>query len=101
VPSAEYKGYRLVNRYPEFHYKLNGVDVYELIQQKSDSCGLIRAFRIPHSDKAIWFFTNRQDDSIEYEFSAGHLKDKKLKLSSVEAKQFTITMTSYHLAYKK
>ena len=40
------------------------------------------------------------DDAIEYEFSAGHLKDRKLKLSPMEAKKFTITMTSYHLAYK-
>jgi len=48
----------------------------------------------------IWFFTNSQDDAIEYEFSAGHLKDRKLELSPVEAKEFTINMTSYYLAFK-
>jgi len=100
VPAVEYKGYRLLDRYPEFHYTLNGLDVYELIQPKADSFGLIRSFRIPHADRTVWFFTNRRDDAIEYEFSAGHLKNRKLRLSPIEAKKFTITMTSYYLAYK-
>lgn len=100
VPSIEYKGYRLIDRYPEFHYTLNGIDVYELIKPKADSLGLIRSFRIPNADLTVWFFANYRDDAIKYEFSAGHLNENKLKLSSIEAKEFTITMTSYHLAYK-
>ena len=101
IPSIQYKGYRLVEKYPEFHYTLDGIDVYELIRPKADGAGLIRDFRIPHADRKFWFFTNRQDDAIEYEFSPGHFRDKKLELSAPEAKKFTITMTSYNLAYKK
>jgi azurin len=101
VPTVEYKGYRLIDRYPEFHYTLNGLDVYELIRPKADSFGLIRSFRIPHADRPVWFYTNQWDDAIEYEFSAGHLQNRKLRLSPGEAKEFTITMTSYYLAYKK
>jgi azurin len=101
IPNVEYKGYRLVERYPEFHYTLNGIDVYELIRPKADGFGLIRDFRIPHADRKFWFFENRQDDPIEYEFTAGRYKNKKLELSPAEAKAFTITMTSYYLAYKE
>ena len=101
IPSIQYKGYRLIEKYPEFHYTLDGIDVYELIRPKADGAGLIRDFRIPHADRKFWFFTNRQDDAIEYEFSPGHFRDKKLELSAAEAKKFTITMTSYNLAYKK
>jgi len=101
IPNIEYKGYRLVHRYPEFHYTLNGIDVYELIRPKTDGFGLIRDFRIPHADRKFWFFTNRPDDAIEYEFTAGRYKNNKLELSPAEAKAFTITMTSYYLAYKK
>jgi plastocyanin len=100
VPTVKYKGFRLVDRYPEFHYTLNGIDVYELIRQKEDSLGIIRVFRIPKANQKLWFFTNRQDDAIEYEFSAGHFNNKKLELSPAEAKEFTVTMTSYHLAFK-
>lgn len=101
VPKVQFKGYRLVDRYPEFHYTLNGIDVYELIRPKPDGLGLIRNIRIPHADQTFWFYTNRRDDAIEYEFSAGQFGDRKLKLSAQEAKAFTITMTSYYLAYKK
>jgi hypothetical protein len=100
VPSVEYKGYRLVDRCPEFHYTLNGIDAYETIQPKADGLGLTRTFRIPHANGKIWFFINHEDDAIEYEFSAGRLQDKKLELTPAEAKEFTITMTSYFLAYK-
>lgn len=100
IPVVEYKGYRLVERYPEFHYTLSGIDVYELIRPKPDSIGIIRVFRIPHADRKFWFFTNRQDDAIGYEFSTGHFKNRTLELSPVQAKEFTITMTSYNLAYK-
>jgi hypothetical protein len=62
---------------------------------------LIREFRIPHADRRIWLFVNREDDAIEYEFTSGRYNNKKLELSPAEAKLFTITMTSYYLAYKK
>ena len=101
IPDIKYKGYRLVQRYPEFHYTLNGIDVFELIRPKADGYGLIRDFRIPHADRKFWFFANRQDDPIEYEFSAGRYKNNRLELSPAEARAFTITMTSYYLAFKK
>jgi len=102
VPTViKYKGYRLINEYPEFHYTLDGMEVYELIREKADGNGLMRSFRIPHAEQTVWLFTNREEDAIEYESSAGKWKDGKLKLSPTEAKEFTITMTSYYLAYKK
>jgi hypothetical protein len=76
------------------------MDVYELIKSKSDSLGLIREFRIPNANKTIWYCINHDDDAIKYEFSAGSFNRGKLKLTPAEAKKFTITMTSYYLAYK-
>jgi len=101
VPNdVKYKGYRLMNEYPEFHYTLNGIDVYELIREKPDGNGLVRSFQIPHVEQTVWFFTDKEEDAIEYEFSAGKWKDGKLEVSPEEAREFTITMTSYYLAYK-
>lgn len=91
IPEYDYKGYSLINRYPEFHYILNGIDVYELILPKADGSGLIRKFRIPGIKNTIWFNTEPIDDII-YESSAGKWKDHSLKLSSTQAKEFTITM---------
>lgn len=92
VPEAEFKGYRLINRYPEFHYLLSGKEVYEIIHPKSDGTGLIRKFKIPHMEEPLWFVFN-PDDGVTYEASAGEWEKGRLKLSPGEAEAFTITMT--------
>lgn len=91
-PGIDYKGYQLINRYPEFHYTVDGVTVYELIRAKEDGSGLIRQFRIPQADKTIWFVTE-PNDGVVYESSCGKWENDRLRLTPAEARQFTITMT--------
>jgi azurin len=100
LPTVAYKGYRLVNRYPEFHYTLNGTDVYELIQPKADGNGLVRTFRIPDSRQTWWFDTYANDEAVKYQASAGKWEKGKLRLSAKEARAFTLTMTHYSLAFQ-
>lgn len=101
VPAVEYKGYRLVNRYPEFHYTVNGTDVYELILPKEDGSGLVRTFRIPDAGKPVWFVTNPGDGSASFTSSAGQWEEGQLKLSPQQAREFTVTMTNYSLLYSR
>ena len=92
IPTVAFKGYRLIQRYPEFHYTINGMDVYELILPKPDGTGLERTFRIPATDKTIWFAFD-PGDGVHYTSSVGQWENDKLKLSAAEAQHFTITMT--------
>ncbi len=92
LPKKDYKGYQLINRFPEFHYTVNGRDVYELVKPKENSSGIIRHFRIPKAEKVTWFVASDQD-RVSYESSAGTWENGKLKLSAAEAKNFSITMT--------
>jgi hypothetical protein len=101
VPKVKFKGYRLVNSYPEFHYTINGLDVYELVHAKVDGTGLVREFRIPDAVEPVWFYTNREEDAMGYEFSAGRYIEGKLELTPAEAASFTVNMTSYPLAFQK
>ncbi|NQV74571.1 MAG: hypothetical protein HQ491_00805 [Bacteroidetes bacterium] len=89
---VDYKGYSLINRYPEFHYTLNGLDVYELIMPNNNGTGLIRKFRIPGANKIVWFITN-PTDGVSYISSAGKWKNGKLKLVPKQAIDFSITMS--------
>ncbi len=100
-PVVKWKGYRLVEKYPEFHYTVNGLDVYELIRATADGYGLMREFRIPAASGPVSFETNRQDDAIGYTCPSGSWKDGRLSLTAAEAKQFTITMDSYHLRFQR
>jgi len=101
IPVADYKGYRLVNKYPEFHYTLNGTDVYELILPKEDGKGLIRKFRIPDARKTVWLACGLDNESETYEASSGVWEKDKLKLSPQQARDFSVTITSYPLVYNK
>lgn len=101
IPVVDYKGYRLLNKYPEFHYTLNGIDVYELILPKEDGKGLIRKFRIPDAGKTVWFTCGSSNESETCEVSSGVWDKGKLKLSPQQAREFSVTITSYPLVYNK
>lgn len=101
IPEVEYKGYRLINRYPEFHYMVDGRDVYELILPKEDGNGLKRSFRIPNAGGPVWFLTNQDDGSVQYQVSAGTMENGILKLSAEQAREFSVTMTNYSLVYAR
>ena len=91
-PHISYRGYRLLDRYPEFHYTLDGVDVFEIIHPKEDGSGLIRTFRMPEAAHDIFFYTH-PGDGVQYETSSGHWEKNVLILSPEEGKKFTIIMT--------
>lgn len=93
LPKREYKGYRLIKRYPEFHYTLDGTSVYEMIQPAENGNGLVRTFKIPEAVGPIWFITDVQD-GVRYSSSVGEWQNGKLRLTTKEAKGFTITMTA-------
>lgn len=92
IPDVQFKGYRLVERYPEFHYLINGIEVYELIKPNADGTGLLRTFRIPDANQSIWFVSG-SDDGITYTSSTGNWTGNAVKIDPADAKQFTITMT--------
>ncbi len=92
IPTVKFKGYRLIDRYPEFHYTINGVDVFELLRSKEDGTGLIRAFRMPNNKRLICFVTS-EDDGVHYEASEGTWANGVLTLLPAETREFKITMT--------
>ncbi len=92
LPAVKFKGYRLINAYPEFHYTLNDVDVFEMIRPKADRTGLERTFKIPDAATAIRF-TFDPTDGVRYSSSVGKITGNTLHLTAQEAKQFTIIMT--------
>ena len=53
IPQRKFQGYRLVNSVPEFHYQVDGVEVFELIDRVDG--GLVRRFRVTDVDQPMWF----------------------------------------------
>lgn len=59
IPQRRFRGYRLVDTLPEFHYQLDGVDVYELIAPVER--GIVRRFRIAEVSQPMWFVPSLAD----------------------------------------
>ncbi len=92
APVTSYKGYRLVARYPEFHYTVNGAHVYELIKPAPGGNGIVRYFRVTGHTKDVLFHATPQK-GIRYESSAGKWEQGALLLSALQAREFSITIT--------
>ncbi|HTE32703.1 MAG TPA: plastocyanin/azurin family copper-binding protein [Chryseolinea sp.] len=96
-PVVDFKGYKLIERYPEFHYTIDGKDVYELIKPKEDGSGLIRSFKVPEATQPLYFdFDN--SDGATYTTSKGNINGDQIKLTAEDAHAFVIVMTKKQTA---
>lgn len=91
-PVVDFKGYRLIDRYPEFHYTIDGKDVYELIKPKEDGSGLIRSFKVPEATHPLYFVFD-PNDGAEYTTSKGIINGNQINLTVRDAREFVIVMT--------
>ena len=87
----KYKGYRLIQGYPEFIYKVGDYEVRELIRTSKNSLGITRKFSV--SPKTPITFKLTPDGSSSYSSSAGNISsDGTLKLTAKQAMEFDVTI---------
>ncbi|GAA4320150.1 hypothetical protein GCM10023143_34120 [Compostibacter hankyongensis] len=91
IPGISFKGYRLVSRYPEFHYRLNNLEIYELITLLKDGSGLRCSFRITGATDTLWL-PLPHTGTATVSCSAGQEKNGLLRLLPAEAARFTLTI---------
>jgi len=90
--SPRYKGYRLVQGYPEFIYKVGDYEIRELIRTSKNNLGITRKFFV--SPKGPITFKLTPDGSASYSSSAGTIsQDGTLKLTAEQAVEFDLTLT--------
>ncbi|MBK8505071.1 MAG: hypothetical protein IPL46_24425 [Saprospiraceae bacterium] len=87
---VEFKGYRLIEGFPEFHYKMNDIYVFELLTSNKQG-SLVRRFKFQNMIQDLWFI-HGDGDGIGYQSNKGIWKANRLKLNAKETADFTITM---------
>lgn len=95
APVVLFKGYRLINRYPEFRYVVDGVTVRELITPLPGGRGLVRQFSLDPARQAVTFVADEQPGLSYKAARAGkpaQLRNSQLLLPP-GTRQFTITMS--------
>ncbi len=55
IPQRKFKGYRLVGGVPEFHYQVDGIDVYEKLSPLADGKAILREVTFSRVDGPVWF----------------------------------------------
>ncbi len=88
----QFKGYRLIDRYPEFRYVVNGVEVRELIKPLPAGRGLVRTFTIGPTKQPVMFVSAVQP-GIRVKPSVGRLQNGEIRLPA-GTRQFSITVST-------
>lgn len=84
-----YRGYRLIEGYPEFWYSLGNHQIRELIKTSTDGMGIDRSFTITPAAHAILHLTPTQ--LALFSTSAGHIApDGSLSLSPEDSAAFSV-----------
>ena len=65
VPQRRYRGYRLVDGFPEFRYDVDGIGVTERILPAADSSGIRREFTVAAVDRPMWFIDGQTRQRVE------------------------------------
>ena len=61
IPQRRFRGYRLIEGYPEFRYEIDGVEVRERVTATGDRNGIVRSFLLSNVDQPIWFLAPEGD----------------------------------------
>src|SRR5262249_19774970 len=69
VPQRRYRGYLLVDGFPEFRYDVDGIGVTERLLPAADSNGIRREFTVGAVDRPMWFIDGQT--SLRVEISRG------------------------------
>lgn len=91
IPKARFKGYTLINRYPEFHYVMDGIEVHEMVKPLMSGKGLIRTFTFGPTKQPISFVMKPQP-GIRVRSSVGRFSNDSLAIPS-GTRQLVLTMT--------
>jgi len=87
---VEFLGYTLADSFPQFKYRINGVDVKELILVRAAGPGITRRFNVD-TDMPVRFVTDPKS-GVEFESDKGEWKDGVLTLTPGEAKSFSVSI---------
>ncbi len=88
----KFLGYRLVEKDPEFRFKIGSVEFRELISAGNRPKELTRRFTIQNLTEDIVLDLSGEGTAL-LNVDKGSLQDGKLTLSADEAKSFTLTLT--------
>ena len=90
LPATRFRGYRLVDGHPEFHYEIGGVEVHERITATDKKDGIQREFRLPQVDQPTWLLLE-EDEAVTITSSIENAIDGRLTIPVGRDVRFVVT----------
>lgn len=91
VPEPEFQGYRMIDGYPQFNYKMGDITVKELILPADKTPGFQIRYILENVNDTIWYLLSDNDD-LSINFSKGEMGEDGIIMTPEEAEEFTITI---------
>ncbi len=90
VPVIAFKGYALIQGYPEFHYTIDGVLMKELVKEHDGGKGLTSSFAID-SDKPLFYVVDASQNAL-FSSSVGAFVDGTLAVAVKQGRSFSVML---------
>ncbi len=89
-PAVSFKGYALVQGFPELRYEIDGVAVKELVRDHDNGKGLTLSFQVD-SDKPVFYSIDPAQTAL-FTSSVGAFKDGVLSVPAKLGRSFSVTL---------
>lgn len=86
-----FKGYRLIDGYPEFRYRLGPYEIRELIKASEDETGTVRSFAI-HPFVPVTVSLTPDENAVVTSSAGAVEKDGNLQVDAEQSRSFEITI---------
>jgi azurin len=87
----EFRGYRMENGLPEFHYLASGHDVFQTITESADGSGFKVRYKIPKAPGTVLLSLGTGG---AWTVSAGEKPGENLQLTAAQAQDFNLQLSS-------
>lgn len=91
-PVVKFRGYRLVNKFPEFDFEVNGVPVRQRVRKAGTEGGLDWEFEVGQTIETVWFMT-REEIPSTFASDIGVLEKGRLRLAA-GTRRFTVMVST-------
>lgn len=93
MPEPDFKGYRLIDGYPQFKYKMGDITVQELILPAETTPGFQIQYTLEEVNEPVWYILG-ENNNLQIGSSKGEIEGNILKLTPKQAREFRITIIS-------
>ena len=91
IPQRRFRGYRMIDGRPRFHYQVNGIDVYERVVAVDGNRGIVRQFTIAQVEWPAWFLVGNPE-GVEATSTLGQPVEGTLEIPQGREVRFDVTI---------